>query len=288
MKMKNTIFIGGAHRGGRAITDSALRWLPKTTVIDELAIADPKKDRASQLAKIWRDKGFRAIGLKETCEDAVIRFHPDFIVLSIDKIQPMAEILGKEPQPTQWQLLARGLGTNGPVVGLAGTVSAGKSNARVSSVRLINELSSFITPRSSINIRENLLNADILYSMRKRISEHSVKRLKVLDRDSRNINGGALNFFWGMKIYPLMVQEKSIEQKWKETKQQALEVELPQELKDDKEFTVATVGQKTIDFFIIESIRGHRITKFNMTLIHTLPMSVSSPLVKAAPAVVTD
>lgn len=124
--------------------------------------------------------------------------------------------------------------------------------------------------------------------MRERVSEHSVRRLEVLDRDSQNINGGGLNFFWGMKMYPLVVQEKSINQKWKETRQLALEVELPQELKDDKEFTVSTVGQKTVDFFVIKSARGRRIVKFHMSLIHVLPIMNAQSPAGASPAVVTD
>ena len=288
MKTINTIFMGGAHRGGRALTDSALRPVPKIKVFDELVIADPKDDRALRLAEVWKKKGFTALGLKEVCQDAINKFRPDIIMLSIDQIEPMADILEKHVLPTQWQLLARGLGHNGPVVGLAGTINIDSSKPRASSVKLIKELSSFISPQSSTNIRRNLLNADILYSIRKRVSEHSVKRLATLGRNPHEIKNGALNFFWGMKRYPLIVQEKPQNQKWKETRQRALEAEIPHEFREDKDFAVATVAQKNVDFFIVESARGRRIIKFYMSLIHALPITNTLPQTEASPAVVTD
>jgi hypothetical protein len=275
--MKKTIFIGGAHRGGKAITETALGQLTGLKVND-VVIADPKEDRALQLAEVWRDRGVRAEGLSEACENAIKRIDADAVVLAIDTIKPMAEILERKPLPTQWQLLARGLGTNGPIVGLAGTIREGISQERASSVKLIDELSSFIMPQSSSNIRENLLNADMLHTMRKRVSQHSIRRLAVIDRDPQDISEGALNLFWGMKMYPLVIRERPVDQRWKEIRQQALQTELTTGLKDINGFATAIVGQKAVDFFVIEPIRGRRIIKFYMPFIHTLPNNTGANL----------
>jgi len=288
MNINKTIFIAGGHRGGRALTDSALIPFPKIKGSNELVIADPKENRALQLANIWKNKGYLAIGLKETCQDALKKFSPDVILLSIDQIKPMADILEKYMLPAQWQLLARGLGNNGPVVGLSGSIDVGNSEARTSSVRLINELSSFISPQSSMNIRKNLLNEDLLHSLRKRVSEHSVERLEILVGDQRGFQGGELSFFWGRKKYPLLVKEKRAENKWKEIMQLALDAELPRVLGNDRDFAVATVGEKNVDFFVIEPARRRRFVKFYMSLIHALPATIPQPVTQASSAVVTD
>ncbi len=284
--MEKTLFIGGAHRGGRAVTENALKELTDLKV-GAAIIADPKEDRALGLAEVWRDRGVKAEGLNEACEKAIESLDADAVMLTIDTIKPMAEILKRKPLPTQWQLMARGLGINGPVVSIAGTVAAGNSQERESSIKLIVELSSFIMPRSSSSIRENPLNGDILYIARKRASQHSVERLKVIDRDPKDIKNGSLNFFWGVKVYPLVVQERPASQRWKEIRRRSLETELTTELKDTNGFVTAIVGQKAVDFFVIDSLRGRRRIKFHLPFIHTFSDNTNM-LGIAAPAVVTD
>lgn len=264
--MKQRIFLGGANRGGKAITETALR---EAGAYGAIVIADPKEDRASQLARSWREKGIRAEGLKEPCEEAIDKMDANVLMLAIDTISPMAKILEKKPLPTQWQLLARGLGADGPVVGLAGTVTEGDKESRIASVRLINVLGSFIEPQSSKGIRENPLNADRLYIMRRKVSEHSVNRLKVLGREPEDIKGGTLNFLWWQRMYPMVIQSKG--GSWRETTGQVVEAELPAKTGNDSAYVVAAVGQREADFFFVEPYRGRRIIKFHMPLVHSLP-----------------
>lgn len=267
--MNTTILLGGAHRGGAAITETALKYLPEAGQFKEVIIADPKEDRAIQLAQTWNNGGIRAHGIKEPCEEVVGKTAANSVLLAIDTISPMSNVLEKSPLPAQWQLMAKGIGPNGPIVGLSGTVGAGDTDERQASIKLIKELGSFIQPQSSNNIRENLLNADGLHIMRRVVSEHSVKRVGMLDRDPGDIPGGTLNFFWGGVSHPLVVQDKP-SHRWKETKQQAMETNLPVSLRNSSAFAVATVGNKTVDFFIVETARGRRMIRFHMPLIHML------------------
>ena len=266
MKRKS-LFIGGAHRGGQAITVEALQTEPR---YNRVTIADPKEDRADRLMLDWRGHGVEATGYREPCEAVIGKIDVDEVVLAIDTIAPMSAVLRKTGLPAQWQLLARGIGANGPVIGLAGTVVKGDAGSRESSVRLIDILSSFIPPQSSSQIRGNLLNADGLHVMRKKISDHTVRRLGVLDREPDDIKGGTLNILWGQREYPLLIQNKPSGEKWGEVKEQALGAELPARLQGSSEYAVATIGNKNVDFFIIDSGNKRRSVRFHMPLVHML------------------
>lgn len=265
--MKKSLFIGGAHRGGQAITVEALKTEPRYS---HVAIADPKEDRAERMMLDWRSHGVGATGYKEPCESAVGKIEADEIILAIDTVKPMSAVLRKTTLPTQWQLLARGIGTHGPVIGLAGTLVNGDRDSRESSVRLIDVLSSFIRPQSSSQIRMNPLNADGLHIMRKKISDHTVRRIGFLDREPDDIKGGPLNILWGQKEYPLLIQNKPSGEKWKEVKDQVMEADLPHNLDGSSEYAVATIGNKNVDFFVVESAGKRRSVRFHMPLIHLL------------------
>ena len=266
--MNTTIVLGGANRGGTAITEAALKS-PESRQFEEVIVVDPKEDRAVQLAREWNRNGVHAEGIKDRCERVIGRIESDVAVLSIDDVSPMATVLKGLLLPVQWQLMVKGTGFNGPLAGLSGTVGAGDTDGRRASIRLIEELGSFIQPQSSVNIRGNLLNADGLPLLREAVSKHSVMRLEMLERDPDDIPGGALNFFWGGANYPMVVQEKA-SHRWREIKQQAIETNLPANLKNNPAFAVASVGNRTVDFFVVETIRDRRIIRFHMPLIHML------------------
>ncbi|MHB8172959.1 MAG: hypothetical protein ACYDFU_00670 [Nitrospirota bacterium] len=267
--MNTTILLGGAHRGGTAITEAAFKYLPAKK-FKGVMIADPKEDRAVRLARVWESNGVMAEGIAEPCEEIVGRTGADAIVLSIDTVSPMSKVLEKSPLPAQWQLMIKGGGFNGPLAGLSGTVGAGDTDERIASIKLIKELGSFIQPQSSVNIRGNLMNADRLPLVRTAVSEHSVFRLDMLERDPDDILGGALNFFWAGTAYSMLVQKKP-GHSWRDTKQKAIETALPATLKNSATFAVASIGDGVVDFFVVDTIRGRRIIKFHMPLIHMLP-----------------
>ncbi len=290
---KQTLFVAGAHRGGQAITAEVLKTGPD---YDQVLIADPKEDRADRLVDSWQDHGIRACGYREPCEVVVDKIDADRVVLAIDTVAPMAKVLRKAELPTQWQLLARGIGTHGPVIGLAGTLVSSDRDSRASSIRLIDVLSSFIEPQSSSRIRSNLLNADTLHTMRKKISALTSSRLGLLEREPEDIKGGPLNIIWDKKEYPLMVQDKPSGERWKEVKEQALDTALPRHLANSREYAVASIGNRNVDFFVIDSGR-RRSVRFHMPLIKmlTAPASNRSGFLGAlatapllAAAVVTD
>lgn len=269
--MKQSVFIGGAHRGGRTITEEAVKALPEQQVFDRVIIADPKDTRAKELADVWQANGIRADGIEEPCEKAIKRVDANSIMLAIDTIAPMSKILESDARPAQWQMLCRGLGENGPVLGMSGSIHEGVSENRSSSINLIREMGSFIRPQSSMEIRQNPLNADFLHTMRRRVSKHSAQRLAVLTREPQDIPGGPLNFFWGPTHYPLMIQEKPARARWRELKDQVLSVELPPYLKNVPAYAMAIVGKKNVDFFVIEESRGRRSVRFHMPLAQALP-----------------
>ncbi len=274
--MQEKLFIGGAHRGGRAITDEALRLLSGPESYSEVIVADPKEDRAQELARIWKRSGVSAEGKNEPCEKAIVKADADAVMLTIDTIAPMAKILEKNSLPTQWQLLCRGLGENSPVIGICGSVHEGGSGGRAASASLIKELGSFIRPQSSSAIRQNPLNADFLHVMRRRVSEHSAHRLAVLDREPKDLANGPLNFFWGPSYYPLLIQEKPAKARWMELKEQVASAEMPPYLRNAPVYAIATVGRKNVDFFVVEEARGRRTIRFHMPLVQALPKPTGS------------
>jgi hypothetical protein len=269
---KKVLFMGGAHRGGQAITAEVLKTGP---AYDQVMIADPKEYRAKRLADDWKNHGIHATGYKEPCEEILDKIDAGRVVLAIDTIAPMAKVLRKAELPTQWQLLAKGIGANGPVIGLAGTLVNGDRDSRASSVRLIDVLSSFIEPQSSGRIRANPLNADGLHVMRKKMSEHTSRRLGVLEKEPEDIKGGPLNILWNQTDYPLVVQEKPSGERWKEVKEQALDTALPRRLADSREFAVASIGNKNVDFFVVESGR-RRSVRFHMPLVKMLTVTAGT------------
>ena len=289
----NTLLLCGAHRGGTAIAEAALKSLPAARQLKQVAVVDPKEDYALQLAQNLNRNGVRAKDIKEPCQEVVGRIEADAVILSIDDVSPMATVLEESELPAQWQLMIKGTGFNGPLAGLSGTVGAEDADGREASIRLIEALGSFIQPQSSANIRGNLLNADSLPLVRQAVSEHSVMRLEMLERDPDDIPGGALNFFWRGINFPMLVQEKP-SHRWSEIKRQALETDLPVNLKNNPAFAVACVGNGTVDFLLVATIRGHRIIRFHMPLIHMLPDYGFEPViggllsVAVAAAVVTD
>ncbi|MBI1912106.1 MAG: hypothetical protein HYS21_08900 [Deltaproteobacteria bacterium] len=258
--MGKTLFIGGAHRGGSAVSEAVLAggFFDAT---NQIIIADPKEERAERLALAWSNNGVPATGLKEPCETAIEKIMPDRTILSIDTLKPMAQIINTDRVPTQWQLLARGTGANEAVIGLSGTITKGDDQGRRSSAWLIEALGDFIEPQSSRAIRDNLLNADALHIARRKVSVHSARRLAVLDHEPQDIKGGALNLHWGEIAYPLAVQEKH-GKKWSETKAQVLDGSN----NVDKTFAVALIEKDNVEFFIVEDIRGKRLIRFHLPL----------------------
>lgn len=265
--MGKTLFIGGANRGGNAVSEAVLAGSFLNTS-NQVLIADPKEERAERLALAWSNKGVPATGLKEPCETVIEKIKPDRAILSIDTLKPMAQILNDDKVPTQWQLLARGPGSNGAVVGLSGTVTKGDDEGRGSSARLIESLADFIEPQSSRAIRDNLLNADALHIARRKVSVHSARRLAVLDREPQDIKGGTLNLHWGDIAYPLAVQEKQ-GKKWSEIRAQVLDAGD----KADKTFAVALIEKNNVEFFIVEDVRGKRLIRYHLPLSAPKPSS---------------
>ncbi len=258
--MGKTLFIGGANRGGSAVSEAVLAGNFLNTS-NQVLIADPKEERAERLALAWNNNGISATGLKEPCETAIEKIRPDRAILSIDTLKPMAQILNNDKVPTQWQLLARGPGSNGAVVGLSGTVTKGDDEGRGSSARLIEALAEFIAPQSSRAIRGNLLNADALHVARRKVAVHSARRLALLDREPQDITGGTLNLHWGDLAYPLAVQKK-LGNKWSEIRNQVLDAGK----NANKTFAVALIEKDNVEFFIVEDVREKRLIRFHLPL----------------------
>jgi uncharacterized protein YejL (UPF0352 family) len=282
--MKKNIFIGGAHRGGRSITQEALNNFVDT--YRSVVIADPKEKRAEELALEWRRAGVASRAMEEPCEEAIEKLDSpvDAALLSIDTINPMKEVLERHKLPTQWQLMVRGLGVSGALIGLSGSIPAGENKVRELSEMLIGSLGRFIQPTSSLSIRDNPLNADILHTLRKFVSYHSVKRVELLNRDPDDIPGGSLNFFWGDQRLPLIIEQKSPSQKVVESKRQALEAEIPHQLEKSKSYATALVSDQNVDFFVVDQPHGRRFVRLHVPLVHSLPAPANQAGVGSAAA----
>ncbi len=152
--MKKNIFIGGAHRGGRAITDAALKN-DATDKFESVLISDPKENRAKDLALHWSRAGIRSDAYEEPCEVAIRRVDKpiDAALLSVDTINPMKDVMRERKVPTQWQLMVKGLGATAPLIGISGSVPEGDNYVRELSETLIDSLGRFIRPTSSSAVR---------------------------------------------------------------------------------------------------------------------------------------
>ena len=274
--MKKNIFIGGAHRGGKAITDAALKN-NATDKFESVLISDPKGNRAKDLALDWSRAGIRSQAYEVPCEVAIRRINTplDAALLSVDTINPMKDVMQERKVPTQWQLMVKGLGATGPLIGISGTVPRGDNEVRELSETLIDSLGRFIQPTSSTAVRENLLNADLLYSLRKSVSWHSVTRLDMLDRDPDDMPGGSLNFFWGDERLPLIIEQKSPSQELVESKKQALDARISHLPQGPKSHAVALVSSQNVDFFVVDQSRGKRFVRLHVPLVHSLPAPAS-------------
>ncbi len=274
--MKKNIFIGGAHRGGKAITSAAL-LNDAAGKFESVVISDPKENRARDLALDWSRAGIRSEAYEDPCEVAIRKIDKpvDAALLSIDTINPMKQVMQERKVPAQWQLMVKGLGASGPLIGISGTVPGGDNDVRELSETLIDSLGRFIQPTSSSAVRENLLNADLLHTLRKSVSLHSVTRLDMLDRDPDDMPGGSLNFFWGDERLPLIIEQKSPSQKLVESKKQALDPRISHRLQGSKSLAVALVSSQNVDFFVVDQPRGKRFVRLHVPLVHSLPAPAS-------------
>lgn len=274
--MKKNIFIGGAHRGGKAITEAALKN-DAFGKFESVLISDPKENRAKELALDWTRAGICSEAFEEPCEVTIRKIDKpvDAALLSVDTISPMKDVMQERKVPTQWQLMVKGLGASGPLIGISGTVPGGDNEVRELSGTLIDSLGRFIQPTSSTAVRENLLNADLLYSLRKFVAWHSVTRLDILDRDPDDMPGGSLNFFWGDERLPLIIEQKTPSQKLVESKKQALDVKVPHRLQNLRSHAVALVSSQNVDFFVVDQPRGKRFVRLHVPLVHSLPAPAS-------------
>ena len=282
----DTLFQAGANRGGK---EFARFYSPHFPQPSRVIVADPKRERAVLLAAKWQQKlGIDAVGHREFCEDLVMEIPGNSVgMLSVDTVRPMVEVMEKRPDlPVQWQIVGRGAGSQAPVLGFSGSIVRGDKQALISSALLLDNLSPYASTVSSRHIITDSLNAMATSYTRRVLSQHSARRISLLDRQPKDIPDGSLNLFFGQEQFPLVVERGTVEP-FKDTKKRALEIENPF-IDHDRAFAAAIVLTNRVELFIIEKRRRNRRVRFHTTFGDAPSLAPSLRPQQDTGAVVTD
>jgi len=263
MKVKTAnLFIAGAHRGGRAFTDSYLNRFPPP---EKVVVVDPKGERARVLAERWHRHGSNALHYAEPCQNLLEKVKDNYVgMLSVDSVVPMVEVIENTCTPMQWQILGRS--TNNIILGFSGTLVEQDGDFRSSSTTLLRNLSPYALPVSSHHVRTSLLSDSVLGFTRGKISDHSAESIFEL---AQGRGRGGLRLFFGTQNYPLVVLKGQIEP-FREVEKRAIEVNHPQ-VNDSLDFAVAVVLTNQVEVFCIETYGNKRGIKFYTTFGQPIP-----------------
>jgi hypothetical protein len=278
MRVKiNNLPVFGANKGGRRFTYS---YLQGQRLPSNVAVVDPKGDRAKKLADLWSNRGVNATGYAERCEDMVKEIPRDSIcMLSIDDLLSMVKVIEETDVRMVWQILGRS--NRDLVFGFSGTLNSEDENPRASSILFLRDLSPYAASVSSEIIRESILNDGILADTRAKVSEYSADSVVRL---AENPKASELRLFFGTENFPLVVVKGEIEP-FRDIERRALEVEHPQ-INEAKDYAVAVVLTNQVDTFVIQ--RDQRRKRIRFYTSFGQPVISESESGQTVPTVVTD
>lgn len=273
----NNLPVFGANKAGRRFTYSYFQRHPLPS---NVAIVDPKGDRAKKLAELWSSRGVNAIGYAKRCEDMVKEIPRDSIcMLSIDDLTSMTKVIAETETRMVWQILGRS--NRDLVFGFSGTLNSEDENPRASSILFLRDLSPYAASVSSEIIRDSILNDRILADTRARVSEYSAESVVRLAEDPK---ASGLRLFFGTENFPLVVVKGEIEP-FRDIERRALGIDNPQ-INEAKDYAVAVVLSNQIDTFVIERDHAKKRIRFYTSFGQPVPSESESG--QSVPTVATD
>lgn len=270
MKNPSLLFQAGANRGGREFFNSYIpSFLQQPS---KIFIADPHKDRADNLARLWNKRGIKVEAIAKNCEDVITDFPKGSItMLTIDSINSMVSLIERNCKTTIfWQILGLSAGIKSTVIGFTGIIPNNDDDAKNLSIDFLKNLipydpSSNPSSVSSQQI-ENVLDRRIMSLMRKVVSNYSAQKISLLYQNPSMdfIKETKFNLFFGTKRIPLIIRGAT-DKNSEEVLREALETEDPL-IGDHKDFAIAFLFPQKTEIFIIgkypnnrRSIRFHTI-----------------------------
>jgi hypothetical protein len=225
----SNVLIGGAHRGARTIltelTEATVRLYEPCWML-----ADPKEDRAAQLASIAKARfaTLRPQPLPMPVQSALpySRDH-DTVVLALDTIADTVETLEarRAEQRVTFQFAGRGPGGSaGTRLAIQGTLVSGDQETEHGAQLLLRTLSGMSQAVSSRVLRgPDPLTAAVLHPLRTLASRQTVRHLAENVREPWDLSGSPLSVIFGQTTYPLVPAQGGAQEKYSHWKARALE-----------------------------------------------------------------
>lgn len=224
------VLCGGAHRGAWSIfnelQDKTVRlygpnWL----------LADPKEDRAVQLARIAKERfaTLRPQPLHMPVQTALSysRDH-DTVVLALDTIPDTTETLEarRASQRATFQFAGRGPGGSaGTRLAIQGTICPGDQDTEQGARLLLKTLGGMSQAVSSRVLRgPDPLTAAVLQPLRTLASRQTVRHLAEKEREPWDLSGGPLSVIFGQTTHPLVPVQGGAQDTYSHWKSCALDI----------------------------------------------------------------
>lgn len=226
--MSNVLF-GGLHRGASAIVKELKDDTTRLYEPDWL-LADPKANRAAQMAGVLRDR-FATLNpqpLTMRVQDALAssRDH-DTVVLAVDTIADTAETLAsrRPGQRVTFQFAGRGPGGSaGTRLAIQGTLCPGDQETQHGTQLLLTALTGMSQAASSRALRgPDPITAAVLQPLRQVASRLTAKHLGEKEREPWDLFGGPLTVIFGQTTYPLIPLQGAQQEKYSHWKARALD-----------------------------------------------------------------
>ena len=217
--MSNVLF-GGLHRGASAIVKELKDETTRLYSPDWL-LADPKADRAAQMAGVLRDR-FATLNpqpLPMRVQDALAysRDH-DTVVLALDTIaDTTATLAARLPsQRVTFQFAGKGPGgAAGTRIAIQGTLCPGDEKSERSVSLLLPTLGEMSRAASSRDLTgPDPITAATLQPLRQAASRQTARHLAEKEREPWDLSGSALSVLFGQTAYPLIAVNGGREEKY--------------------------------------------------------------------------
>jgi hypothetical protein len=223
------VLIGGAHRGARTIL-TALQEETVRLYEPGWIMADPKEERAAQLAGIARERftALRPQPLQMRVQSALpYSRDQDTVVLALDTISDTLETLeaARAPQRVTFQFAGRGPGGSlGTRLAIQGTLVSGDRDTTQSAHLLLRTLSGMSQAVSSRTLSgPDPLTAAVLQPLRTLASRQTVRHLAEKAREPGDLSGSSLSVVFGQTTYPVIPVQAVAADKYSHWKARALE-----------------------------------------------------------------
>jgi hypothetical protein len=226
--MSNVLF-GGLHRGASAIVKELKDETTRLYGPDWL-LADPKADRAAQMAGVLRYR-FAALNpqpLSMRVQDALpySRDH-DTVVLALDTVADTSATLAARlpSQRVTFQFSGKGPGgAAGTRIAIQGTLCPGDEKSERAVSLLLPTLGEMSRAASSRDLTgPDPLTAAVLQPLRQVASRQTARHLAEKEREPWDMSGGPLSVIFGQTVYPLIAVHGGREEKYSQQAELALE-----------------------------------------------------------------